>query len=186
MSSCNPSKFCISLEQARKVLLLIFSTQTVAASCFRPSTVCWAVSKTFGEEISVDWNNKKIISFGQLVIKMKFRPVLFQLFKIFFITDIWFFLQEMTIQWNLSSPLIKAIPMKCFVSHRPPSREGGKTKEWTHEGFWVPVKAGLLSTKAWWRGPFVRNQMVFQEQDYQMSKKATKTKVSMIIQDNWS
>ena len=28
------------------------------------------------------------------------------------------------------------------------------------EGFWVPVKAGLLSTKAWLRGPFVRNQMV--------------------------
>ena len=39
-----------------------------------------------------------------------------------------------------------------------------------------PVKAGLLSTKAWLRGPFIRNQMGQQEQDYQMSKKATKTK----------
>ena len=27
-------------------------------------------------------------------------------------------------------------------------------------GFWVPVKAGLLSTKAWLGGPVVRNQMV--------------------------
>ena len=47
---------------------------------------------------------------------------------------------------------------------------------WSDEGFWVPVEAGLLSTKAWLRGPFVRNQMAWQEQDYQMSKKATKTK----------
>ena len=39
-----------------------------------------------------------------------------------------------------------------------------------------PVKAGLLSTKAWLRGPFVRNQMVLQEQDYQMCQKATQTK----------
>ena len=59
MSLCNPSKFCISLEQARKVFLLTFSTQTVAASCFRPTTVCWAVTKMCGEEISFDWNNKK-------------------------------------------------------------------------------------------------------------------------------
>ena len=47
---------------------------------------------------------------------------------------------------------------KCFVSHRPPSREGGSVKvgrsvgqkkkkkdEHMIEGFWVPVKAGLLS-----------------------------------------
>ena len=27
-----------------------------------------------------------------------------------------------------------------------------------HEGFWVPAKAGLLSTNAWLRGPFVLNQ----------------------------
>ena len=52
----------------------------------------------------------------------------------------------------------------------------GRKKEWTHEGFWVPVKAELLSTKAWLRSHFVRNQMEKQEQDYQMSKKATKTK----------
>ena len=75
-----------------------------------------------------------------------------------------------------------AIPIKCFVSHRPPSREGGsvgrakkKKRERSLEGVWVPGKAGLLSTKAWLRGPFVRNQMVLKEQDYQM-KKATKTK----------
>ena len=62
----------------------------------------------------------------------------------------------------------KAIPIKCFVSHRPPSREGGsvgrakkkKKCERSLEGVWVPGKAGLLSTKAWLRGPFVRNQMV--------------------------
>ena len=48
-------------------------------------------------------------------------------------------------------------------------------RERSLEGVWVPGKAGLLSTKAWLRGPFVRNQMVYQEQDYQM-KKATKTK----------
>ena len=36
----------------------------------------------------------------------------------------------------------------------------GKKKEWTHEGFWVLVNAGLLSTKAWLRGHFIRNQMV--------------------------
>ena len=40
----------------------------------------------------------------------------------------------------------------------------------------MPVKAGLLSTKSWLRGPFVRNEMVQQEQDYQKSKKATKAK----------
>ena len=66
--------------------------------------------------------------------------------------------------------------MKCFVSHRSPSREGesvgrAKKKEWTHEGFWVPVKVEMLST---WS--FRSNQMVKQEQDYQMSKEATKTK----------
>ena len=61
---------------------------------------------------------------------------------------------------------IKAIPIKCFVSHRPPSREGGsvgrakKKRERSLEGVWVPGKAGLLSTKAWLRGPLVRNQMV--------------------------
>ena len=36
----------------------------------------------------------------------------------------------------------------------------------------MSVKAELLSAKASLRGPFVRNQ----EQDHQMSKKATKTK----------
>ena len=66
------------------------------------------------------------------------------------------------IHWTINN---KAIPIKCFVSHRPPSHEGGsvsqaKKKEWIHEGFWVLVKAGLLSTKAWLRGPFVHNQMV--------------------------
>ena len=33
-----------------------------------------------------------------------------------------------------------------------------KKREWTHKGFWVPVKAGLLSTKAWLRGFFIRNR----------------------------
>ena len=56
-----------------------------------------------------------------------------------------------------------------------------KKKEWTHEGFWVPVKAGLLSKEAWLRDPFVRNQMVLQEQDYQISKKGYKNEVSVII-----
>ena len=37
----------------------------------------------------------------------------------------------------------------------------------------MPAKAGLLSTKAWLRGPFVRNQ----NRDYQMSKKATKRSI---------
>ena len=38
----------------------------------------------------------------------------------------------------------KVIPIKCFVSYRPPSRKGGSVgrekKEWTHEGFcqWGP------------------------------------------------
>ena len=69
------------------------------------------------------------------------------------------------------------------LSWRWVGRSGKKKKEWTHEEFWVPVKAGLLSTKAWLRGPFVRNQMVWQEQeqDYQVSKKGDKNEVSMII-----
>ena len=58
----------------------------------------------------------------------------------------------------------EAIPIKCFVSHYPPSHEGGSVgrakKKINVEGLGVPVKAGLLSTKAWSRGPFVRNQMV--------------------------
>ena len=35
-----------------------------------------------------------------------------------------------------------------------------KKRERSLEGVWVPGKAGLLRTKAWLRGPFVRNQMV--------------------------
>ena len=35
-----------------------------------------------------------------------------------------------------------------------------KKRERSLEGVWVPGKAGLLSAKAWLRGPFVRNQMV--------------------------
>ena len=67
-------------------------------------------------------------------------------------------------QWRRSVTVCKAIPIKCFVSHRPPFREGGSVgrakKKKTLEGFRVPAKAWLLSTKAWLRGPFVRNQMV--------------------------
>ena len=59
----------------------------------------------------------------------------------------------------------KAIPIKCFVSHRAPSREGGsvgraKKRNEHMKGSELPVKAELLSTKAWLRGSFVRNQMV--------------------------
>ena len=67
---------------------------------------------------------------------------------------------------NVFRRICEAIPIKCFVSHRPPSREGGsvgrakKKRERSLEGVWVPGKVGLLSTKAWLRGPFVRNQMV--------------------------
>ena len=51
------------------------------------------------------------------------------------------------------------------LSWRWVGRSGDKKNEnKTHEGFWVPAKAGLLSTKAWLRGPFVRNQ----NGDYQM------------------
>ena len=53
----------------------------------------------------------------------------------------------------------KAIPIQCFVSHRPPSREGGSVgqkKRKTNERM-NAVKAGLLSTKAWLSGPFVRD-----------------------------
>ena len=57
----------------------------------------------------------------------------------------------------------KAIPIKCFVSHRAPSREGGsvgRAKKRNEHMTELPVKAELLSTKAWLRGSFVRNQMV--------------------------
>ena len=57
----------------------------------------------------------------------------------------------------------KAIPIKCFVSHRPPSREDGsvdRAKKKKKKNEHMPVKAELLSTKAWLRGPFVRNQKV--------------------------
>ena len=37
--------------------------------------------------------------------------------------------------------------------------------------------AGLLSTKAWLRGPFVRNQMVKQEQDYHGLKRLKKRSI---------
>ena len=50
-----------------------------------------------------------------------------------------------------------AIPIKCFVSHRPVSCDGGsvgrsgkkKKNEWVLEGDWVPEKAGMLSKEAW-------------------------------------
>ena len=47
------------------------------------------------------------------------------------------------------------MPIKCFVSHRPVSSDGGSVgrpkqkKEWTLEKVWVPEKARLLSKKAW-------------------------------------
>ena len=55
---------------------------------------------------------------------------------------------------------LKAIPIKCFVSHLPAPCGGGsagratkkntrKKQEWTLEGIWVPEKAGLLNKKAW-------------------------------------
>ena len=46
----------------------------------------------------------------------------------------------------------KAIPIKCFVSHRSSSREGGSVGRAKKKGMtWLPVKAGLQSTKAWLR-----------------------------------
>ena len=48
----------------------------------------------------------------------------------------------------------------------------------------MPVKAGLLSAKAWLCGPFVRNQMVQQEQDYQMSKKGYKNDRLVLIRQD--
>ena len=55
----------------------------------------------------------------------------------------------------------KAIPIKCFVSHRPVSCDGGSVgwakknkKERTLEGVWVPEKARLLSKKAWLQSQF--------------------------------
>ena len=65
--------------------------------------------------------------------------------------------------WRIFIILIEAIPIKCFVYHRPPSREGGsvgRKKKWTREAVWVPVKAGPLSTKAWLRGPFVGKRCI--------------------------
>ena len=44
----------------------------------------------------------------------------------------------------------KAIPIKCFVSHRPPSREGGS----------VGRAKTVKQYEAWLRGRFVRDQMV--------------------------
>ena len=64
----------------------------------------------------------------------------------------------------------QAIPIKCFVSHRPISCDGGsvgqkKEKKLTLEGVWVPEKAGLLSKKAWLQSQL--DNIVF---DYQMFK----------------
>ena len=94
--------------------------------------------------------------------------------------------ENFTCQHNLRcffKPLRWGHPNKMFRFPSPSlswtwvGRSGKKTKrKGTHEGFWVPVKAWLLSAKSWLRVPLVRNQMVQQEQDYQMSKKATKTK----------
>ena len=74
------------------------------------------------------------------------------------------------VNWKLWYPLIslwdwnknyfdrhKAIPIKCFFSHRPVTCDGGsigrpkkkRKNEWTLAGVWVPQKAGLLSKKAW-------------------------------------
>ena len=77
-----------------------------------------------------------------------------------------------------------AIPIKCFVSHRPVSCNGGsvgraKKKEWTLEGVWVPGKAGLLSKKAWFTKSTLKRGLF----DYQMSKQPLKNIVSMLIED---
>ena len=55
--------------------------------------------------------------------------------------------------WSSWPFVFWVIPIKCFVSHRPVSCDGGsvggaKNKEWTLEGVWVPRKAGLLSKES--------------------------------------
>ena len=78
MSLCNPSKFCISREQISKVFELIFSIQTVAASCFRPTTVCSAVTKTCGEGISFALNKKKYsVCTSRLLYEYQVRASIF-------------------------------------------------------------------------------------------------------------
>lgn len=58
MFSWSPSKFCISLKHAWNPLALTFSTQTVAASCFCPNTVCSAVKKTYGVFANKFWKSR--------------------------------------------------------------------------------------------------------------------------------
>ena len=47
-----PSKFCNSLTQILKEVVVKSSTQTEDASCFTPRLSCWADTKTVG----TDWN----------------------------------------------------------------------------------------------------------------------------------
>ena len=54
--------------------------------------------------------------------------------------------------------LNKAIPIKCFVSHRPVSCGGSvgraKKPDEHSKGVWVQEKAGLLSKRAWLQSQF--------------------------------
>ena len=58
-----------------------------------------------------------------------------------------------------------AIPIKCFVSHRPPSREGGsvgraKKKKMNTRRVLSASEGRAAKYESWVSGPFVRNQMV--------------------------
>ena len=82
---------------------------------------------------------------------------------------IWVFPREVIVTNILSLLRWLGHPNKMFrfpsasPSWRRVGRAGKKKKKWTHEGSWAPVKAGLLSTKAWLRGPFVCNQMLMRQ-----------------------
>ena len=63
---------------------------------------------------------------------------------------------------------VKAIPIKCFVSHCPVSCDGGRSVGKKKE------KVGLLSKKAW-----LQSQIF----DYKISRQALKNLISTLIKD---
>lgn len=60
MSSCNPSKFCISREHTVNFPTSTFSAQTVAASWLRSAYVCSLDTRTYGGRENFPWNTKKL------------------------------------------------------------------------------------------------------------------------------
>jgi len=73
MSSCKPSKFCISREHTVNFPTSTFSAQTVAASWLRPAYVCSLDTRTYGGRENFPWKTNKKKNESKVQINMQWN-----------------------------------------------------------------------------------------------------------------